>query len=80
MNYFLALHELLFTFKIYMCFVIFINTMCQSELDAKRAIDMGTRLAYKIGDHEFKRGMDLVSNKVGTEEKMMNMLSRFVKK
>ena len=51
-----------------------------SELDAKRAIDMGTRLAYKIGDDQFKRGADIVSPKVGSEQKMMKLLSRFVKK
>ena len=50
-----------------------------SELDAKRAIDMGTRLAYKIGDDQFKRGMDIVSHKIGSEEKMMKLLSRFAK-
>lgn len=48
------------------------------ELDAKRAIDMGTRLALKISDqsvipgkHEFKAG-------VGAEEKMINFLNKMM--
>jgi len=49
------------------------------ELDAKRAIDMGTRLALKIqdpavvpGKHEFQSG-------TGPEEKLFGLLNRFMK-
>ena len=51
------------------------------EIDAKRAINMGTRLTLKI--HERVEGAVTSGRhrfvlKVGTEERMMEFLNRFV--
>jgi len=44
-------------------------------LDAKRAIDMGTRLALRIKDDEIEPGdQGSLGADVGAEEKMFNIL------
>ena len=51
------------------------------DLDAKRAIDMGTSLHLKIHEREekaVKTGRHGFVPKVGTEELMMEFLKRFV--
>jgi len=48
------------------------------ELDAKRAIDMGTRLALKIHDDSIVPGKHSLKASVGAEEKMMRILSKFM--
>ena len=47
-----------------------------SELDAKRAIDMGTRLALKIDDDEVKPGQHKFQADTGAEEKMFNTMKK----
>jgi len=47
------------------------------ELDAKRAIDMGTRLAYKIHQEEVKPGNHVFKSSVGPEEKLFRFLKRW---
>ncbi len=47
------------------------------ELDAKRAIDMGTRLALKIHENDVVPGAHVFQSPVGVEEKMFDMLKRF---
>ena len=47
-----------------------------SELDAKRAIDMGTRLALKIADDEVKPGQHKFQADTGAEEKMFNTMKK----
>jgi len=47
------------------------------ELDAKRAIDMGTRLAYRIHQDEVKPGNHAFQSSVGPEEKLFRLLKRF---
>jgi 2,4-dienoyl-CoA reductase (NADPH2) len=47
-----------------------------SELDAKRAIDMGTRLALKIDDDAISPGNHLFQADVGAEEKMFNTMKK----
>ena len=49
------------------------------ELDAKRAIDMGTRLALKIHDPTVVPGKHVFASKPGIEEDMFQMLKRFMK-
>ena len=49
------------------------------ELDAKCAIEMGTRLAMKIhkrGERDVKPGRHVFFTKVGTEERIMDFLRR----
>ena len=46
------------------------------ELDAKRAIDMGTRLVLKISDNSVVPGKHEFQSGVGAEEKMINLLNR----
>jgi len=48
------------------------------ELDAKRAIDMSTRLALKIHDDSIVPGKHSFKASVGAEEKMMRVLSKFM--
>ena len=51
------------------------------NIDAKRAIDMVTRLPLKInerGEVSVKSGRHGFVPKVGTEERMMDFLKRFV--
>ena len=48
------------------------------ELDAKRAIDMGTRLALKIHEPSVVPGKHVFSAEKGVEEKIFNMLKRFM--
>jgi len=48
------------------------------ELDAKRAIDMGTRLAIKIHEPDVVPGSHIFSAPVGVEEKMFSLLRRFM--
>ena len=48
------------------------------ELDAKRAIDMGTRLALKIHEPEVVPGKHVFSSKAGVEEQMFQKLKRFM--
>ena len=51
------------------------------ELDVKRAIDMGTRLALKIhegGEGSAKPGRHVFVPKVGAEEHMMDFIKRYV--
>jgi len=47
------------------------------ELDAKRAIDMGTRLAYQIHKDEIKPGNHVFQSSVGPEEKLFRFLKRW---
>jgi len=47
------------------------------ELDAKRAIDMGTRLAYRIHEEEVKPGNHVFRSSVGPEEKLFRFLKRW---
>lgn len=47
------------------------------ELDAKRAIDMGTRLALKIHEKDVTPGAHVFQSPVGVEEKMFEFLKRF---
>jgi 2,4-dienoyl-CoA reductase (NADPH2) len=47
------------------------------ELDAKRAIDMGTRLAYRIHEEEVKPGNHVFQSSVGPEEKLFRFLKRW---
>lgn len=47
------------------------------ELDAKRAIDMGTRLALKIHEKDVVPGAHVFQAPVGVEEKMFQLLHRF---
>lgn len=47
------------------------------ELDAKRAIDMGTRLALKIHDTAVVPGKHVFSAEEGVEEQMFHLLKRF---
>lgn len=48
------------------------------ELDAKRAIDMGTRLALKITDDTIVPGRHKLQSGSGPEEKLYEMLTRFM--
>lgn len=48
------------------------------ELDAKRAIDMGTRLAVKIHDARVIPGKHKFEAPMGAEEKMQQVLKRFM--
>ena len=48
------------------------------ELDAKRAIDMGTRLALKIHDPSVVPGKHVFSAGKGIEEKLQEVLKRFM--
>lgn len=47
------------------------------ELDAKRAIDMGTRLAYKIHEEEVTPGKHFFESPMGPEEKLYGLLRKF---
>ena len=47
------------------------------ELDAKRAIDMGTRLALKIHETDVTPGKHVFKSLPGVEEKMFDVLKRF---
>ena len=49
-----------------------------SELDAKRAIDMGTRLALKIDDETVVPGNHRFQADIGAEEKMFNTLQQIL--
>lgn len=46
------------------------------ELDAKRAIDMGTRLALKIDDESVVPGKHKFQADIGAEEKMFNTMKK----
>jgi len=48
------------------------------ELDAKRAIDMGTRLAYQIHKEEVKPGKHLFESAMGPEEKLFRFLKKWM--
>jgi len=48
------------------------------ELDAKRAIDMGTRLALRIHDPAVTPGKHVMSSEPGIEESMFQLLKRFM--
>eukprot|EP00550_Attheya_septentrionalis_P008502 CAMPEP_0198285218 /NCGR_PEP_ID=MMETSP1449-20131203/4535_1 /TAXON_ID=420275 /ORGANISM="Attheya septentrionalis, Strain CCMP2084" /LENGTH=825 /DNA_ID=CAMNT_0043982549 /DNA_START=132 /DNA_END=2609 /DNA_ORIENTATION=+ len=48
------------------------------ELDAKRAIDMGTRLALEIHDESVVPGKHKFESDVGPEEKLFSVLKRFM--
>jgi 2,4-dienoyl-CoA reductase (NADPH2) len=48
------------------------------ELDAKRAIDMGTRLALKIHEPDVVPGKHVFGAEQGVEEKLYKLLSRFM--
>ena len=48
------------------------------ELDAKRAIDMGTRLALRIHEAEVVPGKHIFQSPVGAEEKMFHLMRRFM--
>ena len=48
------------------------------ELDAKRAIDMGTRLALKISDERVVPGKHTFQAGTSAEEKMQQLLSKFM--
>mmetsp|Transcript_20568 Transcript_20568/g.30495 ORF Transcript_20568/g.30495 Transcript_20568/m.30495 type:complete len:118 (-) Transcript_20568:43-396(-) len=48
------------------------------ELDAKRAIDMGTRLAVSIHKPEVVPGKHIFQSEAGSEEKMMTMLRKMM--
>jgi len=47
------------------------------ELDAKRAIDMATRLAVKIHDDRVVPGQHKFASPIGAEEKMMRLLKKY---
>ena len=47
------------------------------ELDAKRAIDMGTRLAYQIHKEEVTPGKHFFQSPIGPEEKLFGLLRKF---
>jgi len=47
------------------------------ELDAKRAIDMGTRLATRIHEPDVTPSNHVFASPVGTEEKLFQLLKRF---
>jgi len=49
------------------------------ELDAKRAIDMGTRLALKVKDNTVIPGAHIFQAGVGAEEKMFRLLTKIMK-
>jgi 2,4-dienoyl-CoA reductase (NADPH2) len=49
------------------------------ELDAKRAIDMGTRLALKIHEPSVVPGQHVFAAEVGVEEKIFKLVQRFMK-
>ena len=52
------------------------------ELNKNRTIDMGTRLALKIherGEGAVKPGRRVFVPKVGTEERIMDFLKRYVR-
>jgi 2,4-dienoyl-CoA reductase (NADPH2) len=49
------------------------------ELDAKRAIDMGTRLALKIHEPNVVPGRHVFAAEVGVEEKIFKLVQRFMK-
>ena len=48
------------------------------ELDAKRAIDMGTRLAHKIHLNDVTPGSHVFHSSVGTEEKLFRFLKKWM--
>ena len=48
------------------------------ELDAKCAIDMGTRLALRIHEAEVVPGKHIFQSPVGAEEKMFHLMRRFM--
>ena len=48
------------------------------ELDAKRAIDMGTRLAMKIHEPNVVPGRHIFHADPGVEEELYQMLKRFM--
>lgn len=48
------------------------------ELDAKRAIDMGTRLAHNIHKEEVTPGNHVFSSPVGPEEKLFRFLKQWM--
>jgi len=48
------------------------------ELDAKRAIDMSTRLALKIGDSSVVPGRHKFQSGVGAEEKLFQFMRKFM--
>ena len=48
------------------------------ELDAKRAIDMGTRLALKIHEPDVVPGKHSFAARPGFEEKLFNKMKRFM--
>jgi 2,4-dienoyl-CoA reductase (NADPH2) len=48
------------------------------ELDAKRAIDMGTRLALKIHESNVKPGNHVFESPEGVEEKLFQVMRRFM--
>uniref|UniRef100_A0A7S1BMQ1 Uncharacterized protein n=1 Tax=Corethron hystrix TaxID=216773 RepID=A0A7S1BMQ1_9STRA len=48
------------------------------ELDAKRAVDMATRLALKIGDSSVLPGKHKFQSGVGAEEKMFQLLKKYI--
>jgi 2,4-dienoyl-CoA reductase (NADPH2) len=48
------------------------------ELDAKRAIDMGTRLALKISEVECQKEFDSIKRKIGSEEKMFQLFRQII--
>jgi 2,4-dienoyl-CoA reductase (NADPH2) len=48
------------------------------ELDAKRAIDMGTRLAVRIHEPGIVPGKHVFSANVGVEEKMYSLMRKFM--
>lgn len=50
-----------------------------SELDAKRAIDMGTRLALKIKDDNVVPGKHSFNADIGAEEKMFSVIMKYMK-
>ena len=47
------------------------------ELDAKRAIDMATRLAVRIHEDEVIPGQHKFQSNIGAEEKMMKLLKKY---
>lgn len=50
-----------------------------SELDAKRAIDMGTRLALKIKDDDVVPGKHVFHADIGAEEKLYDAMMKIVR-
>ena len=48
------------------------------ELDAKRAIDSATRLAYRIHEPGVEPGKHILQAPAGTEEKFIRIMSRFM--